>query len=124
MKDNNPIKTGNPLEAAWLLVAVLLLAGGVYGYYAFDDMPVVARAGVVLLSVALAALAILRTSRGQNAWQFVQSARVELRKVVWPNRQETLQTTATVLVIVLILCVFFWLLDMGLAAITRWLTAV
>lgn len=122
MKDNNPIKTGRSSDMAWTLIAALLLVAGVYAYYAFEELPVFVRLAGVLVSLALAAVVLLRTSRGQNAWQFVQSARAELRKVVWPNRQETMQTTATVLVIVLILCVFFWLLDMGLAAITRQLT--
>ena len=122
MKDNNPIKTGRSSDMAWTLIAALLLVAGVYAYYAFEELPLFVRMGGVLVSLALAAVVMLRTSRGQNAWQFVQSARAELRKVVWPNRQETMQTTATVLVIVLILCVFFWLLDMGLAAITRQLT--
>ena len=123
MKDNNPIKTGNSLDVAWLLLAALLVVGGVYAYYAYEELSILIRVGAVLVSLSLAAVVLLRTTRGQNAWQFVQSSRAELRKVVWPNRQETLQTTATVLVIVLILCVFFWLLDMGLAAITRMLTA-
>ena len=52
----------------------------------------------------------------------MQSSRGELRKVVWPTRQETLQTTLTVFVFVLILGIFFWLLDMGLLWITRALT--
>ncbi len=123
MKDNNPIKTGDSLDVAWLLLAALLVVGGVYAYYAYEELSILIRVGAVLVSLSLAAVVLLRTTRGQNAWQFVQSSRAELRKVVWPNRQETLQTTATVLVIVLILCVFFWLLDMGLAAITRMLTA-
>ena len=123
MKDNNPIKTGNSQDVAWLLLAALLVVGGVYAYYAYEELSILIRVGAVLVSLSLAAVVLLRTTRGQNAWQFVQSSRAELRKVVWPNRQETLQTTATVLVIVLILCVFFWLLDMGLAAITRMLTA-
>jgi len=122
MKDNNPIKTGRSSDMAWTLIAALLLVAGVYAYYAFEELPVFVRLAGVLVSLALAAAVLLRTARGQNAWQFVQSSRAELRKVVWPNRQETMQTTATVLVIVLILCVFFWLLDMGLAAITRQLT--
>ena len=122
MKDQNPIKTGNSLDMAWMLFAALLLAGGIYVYYAFEELPIFVRVAGVLLSVALAALVMLQTDRGRAAWQFIQTARAELRKVVWPNRQETMQTTATVLVIVLILCVFFWLLDMGLAAITRYFT--
>ncbi len=54
--------------------------------------------------------------------RFVQGSRVELRKVVWPTREETIQTTVTVLVFALIMGVFFWLLDMFLLYATRLLT--
>ena len=52
----------------------------------------------------------------------MQGSRVELRKVVWPTREETLQTTLAVLVFALIMGVFFWLLDLSLLALTRRLT--
>jgi preprotein translocase subunit SecE len=52
---------------------------------------------------------------GRELWSYVQSSRVELRKMVWPTRQETIRTTAVVFVFVMALAVFFWLVDMGLA---------
>ena len=64
----------------------------------------------------------MQSSYGRDFWQFVLASRVELRKVVWPNRQETLQTTLVVLVFVLVSGLFFWLLDMVLAWITKQLT--
>ncbi len=52
-------------------------------------------------------------------WKFIQGARVELRKVVWPTREETIQTTLVVLVFALIGGVFFWLLDLVLLFATK-----
>ncbi len=59
---------------------------------------------------------------GRRFWQFILDSRVELRKVVWPSRQETLQTTAVVFGFIVIAGLFFWLLDLLLAWATRLLT--
>ena len=64
----------------------------------------------------------LQSVQGREFWQFVQGSRVELRKVVWPTRKETLQTTLVVFVAIVVMGIFFWLLDMALGAITRALT--
>ena len=59
---------------------------------------------------------------GRNFWQFVLESRVELRKVFWPSRQETFTTTLVVLVFVVIASMFFWLLDLLLASVTKFFT--
>jgi preprotein translocase subunit SecE len=59
---------------------------------------------------------------GRGFWQFFLESRVELRKVFWPNRQETFTTTLVVLVFVVIASTFFWLLDLLLASVTRFFT--
>ena len=59
---------------------------------------------------------------GRNFWQFVLESRVELRKVFWPSRQETFTTTLVVLVFVAVASVFFWLLDLMLASVTKFFT--
>jgi len=64
----------------------------------------------------------MQTAMGREMWQFIQTSRVELRKVVWPSRQDTTQTTLAVIVFVIILGVFFWGLDMGLWWVTKTLT--
>jgi preprotein translocase subunit SecE len=56
----------------------------------------------------------LTTVPGRRLWGFVQESRTEVRKMVWPTRAETLQTTLIVLLVVLLVGVFFWLLDMFL----------
>jgi len=114
MKDNNPIKTGRSSDMAWTLIAALLLVAGVYAYYAFEELPVFVRLAGVLVSLALAAVVLLRTARGQNAWQFVQSSRAELRKVVWPSRQETANLTVVVLVVAIAVGIFLGAIDFGL----------
>jgi preprotein translocase subunit SecE len=60
--------------------------------------------------------------QGRNVWQFVLDSRIELRKVVWPTKQETMTTTAIVFGFVIIAGLFFWSLDLILAWATRFLT--
>ena len=74
--------------------------------------------GGILLGVLVFAF----SQYGRNFWQFVLESRVELRKVFWPNRQETMTTTLVVLVFVVIASMFFWVLDLMLASVTKFFT--
>jgi len=105
-----------------LLVAGGVLLGGIVGYYYYADASVLLRALGVLLALALSIVVALQSAQGQALWKFAQGSRVELRKVVWPTREEAVQTTVAVLVFALIMGVFFWLLDMFLLWATRLLT--
>ncbi len=105
-----------------LVGAGAILLGGIFGYYYYADVSVLIRAVGVLLAFALGVVVALQSTRGQAFMRFVQGARVELRKVVWPTREETIQTGMTVLVFALIMGVFFWLLDIFLLWLTRLLT--
>ena len=111
-----------PIDTIKLIVAVGVLIGGVVAYYYYENESLLLRVSGVLIALAIAAVIAYQSMQGQEFWRFLQSSRGELRKVIWPSRQETVQTTLTVFVFVLILGVFFWLLDMGLVSITRWLT--
>ncbi len=116
-------KGGSPvIDSAKLVLAAAMLVAGIGGYYWFADVPTAVRLLMVLAGVALGAAFLFWSTQGQVLWQFVQGSRVELRKMVWPTRQETLQTTLVVFVFVLLLGVFFWLIDMLLAWATRHLT--
>jgi len=110
------------LDSIKLVLAAALLVGGIVGYYWFVDASVLLRAVGVVLSVALAVVVFLTTAKGRDVWRFLQSSRIELRKVVWPTRQEAFQTTMAVIVFVIIMGVFFWGLDMFLLWATRLLT--
>ena len=110
---------GDTLDTIKLLLAAAVVVAGVVGFYYFGDQPTVVRALAVLVSLALAAFIALQATQGKDFWRFVQSSRVEMRKVVWPTRQETLTTTGAVMLFAAVLGVFFWLLDMVLLWVTR-----
>ena len=109
-------------DAVKLALSVLVLAGGIAGFYYLGEQPAVVRWLIVLAGFGVACAIAMQSSYGREFWQFVQTSRIELRKVVWPNRQETLQTTLVVLVFVLVSGLFFWVLDMVLAWVTKQLT--
>jgi preprotein translocase subunit SecE len=111
------------VDAAKLVAAVAILAGGIAGFYLLAELPIWLRWIIVLATLVAAALVGLQSQQGRAFWAFVQSSRIELRKVVWPNRQETIQVTIVVFAMVIVLGLFFWGLDSLLGFLTRWLTA-
>jgi preprotein translocase subunit SecE len=110
------------LDTAKLVASVAILVGGVAAFYLLGDLPLAVRWLIVLGALAAGIVVALQSAQGREFWQFVQGSRVELRKVVWPTRQETLQTTMVVFVAIVAMGVFFWLLDMLLGAVTHALT--
>ena len=110
------------IDAVKLGVAAALVIGGIVAYYYYGQVSAYARIGVVLVAIAAAVGVAMQSEPGRTFWRFMQAARVELRKVVWPTRVETRQTTIAVIVFVIIMGVFFWLLDLLLLTITRALT--
>jgi len=110
------------LDTVKLVASVAILVGGIAAFYVLGDVPLAARWLIVLGALAAGIVVALQSVQGREFWKFVQGSRVELRKVVWPTRQETLQTTMVVFVAIVAMGVFFWLLDMLLGALTRVLT--
>ncbi len=97
-----------------LMTAVLVLLAGVGGFYYFEDESQLLRV-LGMLAVAVIAFLIAATSDvGRRSLGFFKDARVEVRKVVWPTRQETLQTTIAVLFMVILVAIMLWLFDMFL----------
>jgi preprotein translocase subunit SecE len=109
-------------DTAKLALAVAIFLAGLLAYYLLPDVSVLLRAIGVLAGVLLGAFVALQSAQGQELWKFIQATRVELRKVVWPTREETIQTTIAVFVFAVIMGVFFWLLDLSLLYITSYLT--
>ncbi len=110
------------LDTVKLAAAVAILVGGIAGFYLLTSYPLALRWVIVLASLGLGIVVALQSAQGRTFWQFVQGSRVELRKVVWPTRQETLQTTLVVFVAILALGIFFWVLDWILGSVTATLT--
>jgi len=105
-----------------LVLGILVLAGGIVAFYVFDQLPLVVRWLIVLAAIALGAVIAMQSQYGRDFWGFVQMARGELRKVVWPTQADTLKTTLVVFVFVLVMGFFFWGLDFVLAWATKQLT--
>jgi preprotein translocase subunit SecE len=113
---------GASLDTAKLAAAVLLLVGGIFAFYYFAEYSVLLRViGLLAVSGAAAAVA-LQTAPGRQLWQFATDVRMEVRKVVWPTRQETIQTTLIVMLMVLLVGIVLWLFDTILVAILKFLT--
>ncbi len=120
MNDKTEGSTSSIDYLKWGVVAILI-AGGVVGNNYYADQSVLYRV-LALLALALVAVAIaFQTVQGAAFWNLIKEARTEIRKVVWPSRQETTQTTLIVLVVVLIAAVILWLLDMGLGWIMSYI---
>jgi preprotein translocase subunit SecE len=97
-----------------LMTAVLVLLAGVVGFYYFEEESQLLRV-LGMLAVAVIAFLIAATSDvGRRSIGFFKDARVEVRKVVWPTRQETVQTTIAVLFMVVLVAIMLWLFDMFL----------
>ena len=122
MTGDSKVQDPGTADKVKLAGAAVIVIAGVAGYYLLADRPTWLRWLAVVVSLALAALVAAFSRYGAEFRRFVELARIELRKVVWPTRQETLQTTAVVFVFVIIAGVFFWLLDLALAWATKTLT--
>jgi preprotein translocase subunit SecE len=108
------------LDTIKLLLAAAALIGGLFGYYYFEnELPLVVRVLLVLAGTAVGIGIAMTSTQGRNLWQFIQGARVEWRKIVWPTRQETTQTAIAVFIFTLVMALFFWALDSGLLWLTQ-----
>jgi preprotein translocase subunit SecE len=112
----------NALDTAKLVAAIAILVGGVAAFYVLDEYPAAVRWLIVLVAVAAGIFVALLSAQGRELAQYVQGSRVELRKVVWPTRDETTKMTLVVFAAIVIMALFFWMLDMLLGFITRSLT--
>ena len=110
-------------DTAQLIAAIVLAMGGIVAYYLLKSRPEAWASWAAMFGgILLGALVFAFSGYGTRFWRFVLESRVELRKVFWPSRQETLTTTMVVLVFVVIASTFFWLLDLLLASVTRFFT--
>ncbi|GAM57697.1 preprotein translocase subunit secE [Vibrio ishigakensis] len=93
------------------IVAFALLAAAVVGNYLYGEMSVVVRAAGVVVLIAAALGVAATTTKGKAAITFARESRMEIRKVVWPTRQETMQTTLIVLAVSIVMALVLWGID-------------
>lgn len=96
-----------------LVFALLLVAAGVAGFYFLAEHAMVLRVLAVLAGVVVAVAVLWSTPQGRTALGFAREAAAETRKVVWPTRKETIQTTVAVFALVVVVAIFLWIVDMG-----------
>ncbi|KPX18686.1 hypothetical protein ALO71_200100 [Pseudomonas amygdali pv. dendropanacis] len=103
----------------WLLVVVLVVVGVVGNQY-YSAEPILYRVLALLVIAAAAAFVALQTGKGKAFFVLAKEARAEIRKVVWPTRQETTQTTLIVVAVVLVMALLLW----GLDSLLGWLVSL
>jgi preprotein translocase subunit SecE len=110
------------MDTVKLLAAVALLVAGIGFFYFFEEYALLVRVLGLLVIAGLAVAVALQSAAGRAVWDFAVASRTEVRKVVWPTRQETIQTTLIVFAMVLVIGIVLWLFDMMLMAIVRSVT--
>lgn len=118
-KQNVNVKVAKLDVVKWTLIGLLLLAGFAANYYFIKEPLPLRIVGWLILVLILMGIAYT-TNAGSLVWRFFQDARNEMRKVVWPTRQETFQTTLIVIAMTIVLALFLWGVDMFFMwAVTR-----
>src|SRR5437870_1088662 len=97
-----------------IAVAVALLLAGITAFYYWDQAPLIARVGAVIGGAVAGVVVLWMKARGKGIFAFVQESVDETKRVVWPTRKETLQTTGVVFAFVVVMAIFLWLVDAGL----------
>jgi len=108
------------LDSLKWVVVLALVGGGVYGNSYFGDQPILYRVLALLILALIAGWVASLTQKGGDFFTLVKGSRMEIRKVVWPTRQETTQTTLIVFVFVIIAGLILW----GLDSVLGWLASL
>ena len=117
MSAEAPVSRLDPLK--WLVVAALVAAAVVGNSYYSNESLLYRIIAIVVLAV-VAGFVALQTARGASFWALVKGSRTEIRKVVWPTRQETVQTTGIVVLFVVACALLLW----GLDSLLGWLASL
>ena len=95
----------------WILFAVILGAG-IYGFIYFDNqvMDLIRIVGLLVV-IGIAAAVAIKTAHGRQLFNYFREADIERRKVVWPTRQETTQTTLIVIAVTIVIGILLFIMD-------------
>ena len=113
-EQTNKSSAGDKLK---LTLAVLVLAAGIFGFYWYANAAQSLRLGSLLGGIAIAAGLVMLTGLGRRIRHFLAESQFEMRKVVWPTRDETVKTTLVILVVVVILALLLGLIDLILKTV-------
>ena len=102
-----------------IAAAVLLVVAGIVGFYYLSERAMIIRVAAVLLGFAAAAGVFAMSQPGREFYEYSQESIAETKKVVWPTRKETLQTTGIVFAFVVIMALFLWIVDASLLWVVK-----
>ena len=108
-----------PADVAKYVLAVALAAGGIFAYYWFGQWPAVLRGMLVVAAIGAAIGVVALTAKGRQGREFVSESLFELRKVVWPTRQESIRVTGVVLAVVVIVSLILSAFDLIISWLIR-----
>ena len=119
--DNSSAQTEKSsfIDTIKLLLSAAVLFSGLFSYYYYLQVSLPLRVLMVLAGLFFGTAIAMTSFQGKQLFSFIQSSRIEIRKVVWPTNQETSQTTMAVFVFTLVMGIFFWGLDSFLLWLTR-----
>ena len=120
----NTVNSSNPLDVVKWVITLALLVGIVAADYIYDDVSVLIRAVAAVVAVGIAGFIASTTVKGSAFIIFAKDARIEVRKVVWPTRQETTQTTIIVLIATAVMALLLYLLDMVIVELVSLITGL
>ena len=97
-----------------IAVAVALLMAGIAAFYYWDQSPLIARVGAVIAGMVACTVVFWTSAPGKEFFAYAQESIEEAKRVVWPTRKETVQTTLVVFAFVFVMAIFLWMVDAGL----------
>jgi preprotein translocase subunit SecE len=102
-----------------IVVAIACAMAGLAGFYYLEQSPMIVRVAALLAGAAAGATAFLTSQPGRQFHAYAQESVAETRKVVWPTRKETVQTTGVVFAFVVAMALFLWLVDAVLVWVVK-----
>lgn len=120
----NTESTSNPMDIVKWVLALAIIAAAIAGNTVYGDVSVLYRAIGVVVAVAVGLGIAATTTKGQEAIAFARDSRTEVRKVVWPTRQEATQTTLIVLAATVVVGLLLWGLDGIIVRVVSFITGL
>ncbi|QDP02527.1 preprotein translocase subunit SecE [Thalassotalea sp. PS06] len=117
-------QSGGSLDTLKWGLVFLILAGIVVANYMYGEVSVLIRAVAAVVAVVVAGLIASQTEKGRTAIVFAKESRTEVRKVVWPTREEALKTTGLVIVATVFMAFLLWIFDTVLYWIVNYITSL
>jgi len=116
---NSEQETGSMADKLKIVAAVVFVVAGIAGFYYLADHAMILRVAAVLGGMAAGAVVFLTSQPGKQFYVYAQESVAETKKVVWPTRKETLQTTGVVFAFVVVMAVFLWIVDASLLWVVK-----